>query len=304
VKNILILGASGLVGSNCLRQWQDHAGGKDSWNVVGTYFSYAAEGTVYYDTLNPENPQNFDVKAFKPDWIVHCGALTHVDYCEEHPDESYRQTVQSTRNAIALAKQLGARMVYISTDYVFDGQDGPYSEDDAVHPLSVYARHKLEAEEAVRTEVPGSLVVRITNVYGTEERNKNFVSRLAERMIAGEEFELRLPYDQYATPVNACDVARALELLMADGKHGVYHIAGTDLMNRCQLAARIQRYFPQGKMRIVPTATAQLKQPAARPLMGGLLAEKFLAEYPDFRFSNVDDFLRALALTPAPLAAN
>ncbi len=295
--NILILGASGLVGSNCLRQFTHHEG----WQVAGTHFTYAAQGTVFYDTLNPANPENFSVQTFKPQWLVHCGALTHVDYCEQHPDESWRQTVQSTRNVVRLAHELGARVVYISTDYVFDGTAGPYREDAPVNPLSVYARHKLEAEELVRKECQGSLVLRITNVYGTEERNKNFVSRLAKRMLAGEEFELRLPQDQYATPVNARDVARALELLLHDGKQGVYHIASTDMMNRCQLAARVARYFPQGKMHIIPQRTIELKQPAQRPLMGGLLTEKFLREYPNFQFTNVDDFLREL--THAPVAA-
>src|SRR5213076_84950 len=100
---VLIVGASGLVGSNCLKRFT--AAG---WDVVGTYFSFSSEGLVYYNTLEPGHEQNFDVVAWKPDVIVHCGALTHVDYCETHEEESYTQTVTSTKNLVALSKTCGA----------------------------------------------------------------------------------------------------------------------------------------------------------------------------------------------------
>ena len=98
---VFIAGASGLVGSNCMKHFS-----QQGWDVKGSYFSYPTEGTVYYNTLEPENESNFDVIAYNPDIIVHCGALTHVDYCEEHEEESYQKTVQSTKNLIALAKKM------------------------------------------------------------------------------------------------------------------------------------------------------------------------------------------------------
>ena len=143
-------------------------------------------------------------------------------------------------------------------------------------------------------EVPGALAIRITNVYGNEARNKNFVSRLADQFADGKQLELRLPVDQYATPANAWDIARALALLIADAKTGVYHIAGTDWVSRVQLAQRVLSYFPDNKSTIEGITTAELAPPADRPLMGGLIAHKFLSEYPGFQFSNVDDFLRAM----------
>lgn len=282
----LIIGASGLVGNNCARHFSSM-----DWEVKGTYFSYAIDGLDYYNTLQPEDPANFDVKGWKPDIIVHCGALTHVDYCEQHEDESYTQTVQSTRNIITLANECSARMVYLSTDYVFDGKDGPYAEDAPVNPISVYGHHKLIAETAVLNEVAGSLVLRVTNIYGDEARGKNFVSRIVQQCREGATLKLKLPYDQFANPTNALDIARAMYLLLRDGKSGIYHVGGTDYMNRVALALRVLKYFPNAKYVLEPTNTADLNQPAARPLIGGFVAAKFSAEYPEFLFSNVDDFL-------------
>lgn len=285
---VFISGASGLVGGNCLKHFKEMG-----WEVVGSYFSYQVEGTVYYDTLNPAHPENFDVKTFAPDVIVHCGALTHVDYCESHPEESFEKTVQSTINLVSLVKEIGCRMVYISTDYVFDGKEGPYTEEAPVHPISIYAEHKLEAEQLVLRELKDALVLRVTNVYGDEVRGKNFVARIVEQCVNKQKLTLKLPYDQYASPANAWDIARAMFLLLRDGKHGIYHIGSTDYLNRVELALRVLSYFPDAEYDLVPISTEEMKQPAARPLLGGFVKMKFSNEYPDFLFGNVDSYLRA-----------
>lgn len=285
---ILIVGASGLVGSNCLRHFTGQG-----WEVAGTYFSFAQPGLHYFNTLNPADENNFDIRAFAPDVIVHCGALTHVDYCEQHPEESYTQTVHSTLNLIRIAEETDARLVYLSTDYVFDGTKGPYKETDRVNPLSVYGRHKLEAEEAVLQQLKKPLVLRVTNIYGDEARGKNFVARIVQQCKEGKKLTLKLPYDQYASPTNASDIARAIYLLLRDGKEGIYHIGGTDYMNRVELALRVLQYFPDADYELIPTDTPSLQQPAARPLLGGFITAKFKSAYPEFLFSNVDDYMQS-----------
>lgn len=285
--NVFILGASGLVGGNCLRYFKT----KEELKVVGSHFSFETSDTVPFNTLNLDDATNYDLAAFQPDVLVHCGALTWVDYCEEHPEESHQKTVLSTQNAVELAKKFNCKLVYISSDYVFDGKQGPYREEDAVNPLSVYGKHKLEAEQLV-TDHPKHLILRITNVYGDEIRNKNFIARLIDNIQKGEPMELKLPFDQYATPVNAADIARALYLLLTDNKTGIYHIASTDYLNRVQLATHVLKYFNEHLATIIPISTEELNPPAERPLYGGLITAKFLEEYPDFHFSNVDDYLR------------
>lgn len=287
---IIILGASGLVGSNCLRYFNT----KENIEVVGTHFSYQAENTVKFNTLQLDDEDNFDIDSFQPDVILHCGALTWVDYCEQNPEESYEKTVKSTENAILLAKKFNAKLVYISTDYVFDGKNGPYTETAEINPISIYGQHKLDAENLVK-ELDSHLILRITNVYGDEERNKNFIARMLENVKKDEVTELRLPFDQYATPVNAADIARALYLLLNDDKTGIYNIASTDFVNRVQLAMHVLKYFPNHKVKIEPVTTDVFNPPADRPLLGGLITAKFLSEYPEFHFTNVDDYLRKKA---------
>lgn len=290
-KKALIIGASGLVGSNCLQHFKEKG-----WEVKGTYFSHQLEGLEYCNTLKPEDPKNFDIISWAPDVIVHCGALTHVDKCEQEPDNSYTQTVQSTLNIIPVAQACNAQMVYLSTDYVFDGTQGPYTEDAAVNPLSVYGKHKLMAEQEVLAAIPNALVLRVTNIYGDEDRGKNFVARIVEQCEAGKELQLKLPYDQFANPTNAMDIARIMQLLVSDGKKGIYHVGSTDYMNRVALAQRILRYYPNAKYKLDPLSTAQLAQPANRPLKGGFVTMKIAQEYPEFAWSNLDDYLgRVLA---------
>jgi dTDP-4-dehydrorhamnose reductase len=284
---VLVIGASGLVGGNCQRYLQQFAG----YQVLGTHVAFPTPTSLYYNPGEPgigSDPQLID---FQSQVVVHCGALTFVDYCEQHEEESYQKTVASTAAALQLAARQQAKFVYVSTDYVFDGEHGPYTEDDLVNPICVYGRHKLEAEQLVANSGLPYLILRITNVYGDEPRGKNFVSRLLEQIVANQPISLTLPTDQYATPINAFDVARALKMLLDHDRQGIYHLGSTDYMNRLQLAERIVKSFAYADVSLTASSTAALGQVAPRPLRGGLLAHKLLREFPEFAFSNIDDYL-------------
>ncbi|KAL1496763.1 hypothetical protein AB1Y20_014353 [Prymnesium parvum] len=285
----LVTGGSGLVGGRCVTALRD--GGYD---VVATHRSFATSDTVYFNCADMADSVNFDVRQFRPDVIVHCAAMTNVDECESKPEESATQNVLATSNMVALAKELGAQMVFISTDYVFDGSAGPYSEDAEPSPLSVYGKHKLEAEKLVLA-LRGALVLRVTNVYGVEERGKNFVSRVlanAQKSIGdAEPTTLRLPSDQFATPIDAEDIAAVVCMLLRDDRSGIYHIAAAEYMSRVQLAAKVLAKVPGHSMTIDPVSTAVLGQKAPRPLKGGLLPTRLLAEYPLFACRSVHEFL-------------
>lgn len=284
----LIIGASGLVGGNFVKHLREKG-----HEVVGTHVTLPTYETVFFDALDLNNNKNFDIASYKPEVIVHCAALAHVDYCEDHIEESYQKTVQSSLNVIEICKKFNSQMVFTSTDYVFNGNSGPYIETDAVEPLSVYGKHKLEVEKAIQKNLPHSgIILRIGNVYGDEIRGKNFIIRIINDIKEGREWSMKLPLDQFATPVWAYDVARVGVLLSEDRKSGIYHVGSTDFMNRIQLAQKVLSYFPNHKCSLEPIITSELNQAAKRPLMSGHISKRLLNEYPHFQFNNVDDYLR------------
>lgn len=285
---VLIIGASGLVGGNILDCFREDA----NYEVLGTYRSFPVEGYQFFD---PFDSESLDVvEKFRPQVIIHTGGWTYVDGCELDPKKSYRENVEATKIVIDLAKRVKAKLIYTSTDYVFDGEKGPYREEDEVNPINVYGKHKLLSENLIRSEISDYLIIRITNVYGNERRNKNFVSRTINDLKSNIEATITAPSDQYATPINAWDIARSLKLLIQNQNKGIYHISSTDYLSRIQLINAITRYFPDNKVVIKARKTGEMASLAPRPLFGGLLASKFHQEYPDFSFSNLEIYLRSI----------
>ena len=111
-------------------------------------------------------------------------------------------------------KKYNSKLVFISTDYIFDGHNGPYDEDAPSSPLNVYGKHKLAAENLVKANIKDHLILRITNVYGDEERGKNFIARVVAQIVEGNKLTLKVPSDQFASPINAYDIAQCLHLLL------------------------------------------------------------------------------------------
>jgi len=280
-----IIGASGLVGSNMLTHFKD-----EGWEVFGSHYAYSTEATEFFNTLNLEDENNADIKALSPDVIVHCGALTHVDYCEDNEQESYDKTVQSTLNVIELCKSVGARMIYISTDYIFDGVEGPYGEEAKSNPLSIYGRHKLMAEQAVQSAFNDALVIRVAKVYGIEERKKNFVARLMSSLDEGS-LTWSAFTDQYTSTVNAWDIGRACQLLARDNKSGVYHISNGEYFSVFELVSEITAEYPEADINVKPIVKGDFVQRANRPALGGLSNKKFCSEYPDFTFGKLREYV-------------
>ena len=283
---VLVIGASGLVGSHCLKYFREK-----NIETIGTYRNYKTEGTYFFDPLEENCFSFLEELDFKPQVIIHCGALTNVDYCEDNQEESANLTVASTNVIADYCNKNSIRLVYISTDYVFDGLNGPYSEDEKTNPINVYGKHKLEAE-LVAEKTERYIIARITNVYGEEERSKNFIAHLLSVISSGTEKNFNLPFDQFATPIYAGDIAKMIYLLVMDNKKGIYNLASTDYYNRYQLAQKIKSYFKNANhLLLEPISTESLQQKAKRPLNGGLLNMKFAKEYPQFIFTNVDEFI-------------
>lgn len=198
---------------------------------------------------------------FKPDVIVHAAAMTDVDACELKQDQAFLVNEQGTRHVAQAAKRAGALMVYVSTDYVFDGaKESPYLETDPTNPINVYGQSKLAGERATREAADRWLIVRTSWVYG--EGRKNFVTHMLEW--AKTQPVLRLVKDKVGSPTYAVDLARAIRHLLEAKATGVYHAAGEGACTWVEYGREILRIAGIEK-EITPITFDELKRPALRP---------------------------------------
>lgn len=262
----VVIGASGQVGGALCRELA-----RRGHQRVGTHARVPAPDSGPLDLADAGAVERL-LGEVAPDWVFCAGALTHVDYCEEHPEEAARLNRDAPRAAARAAARIGAGFVFYSTEYVFDGAAGPYAEEDPAHPLSVYGRTKWEGEQAVREAAPRSLVVRTTVVYGPERQEKNFVYQVIRRCRAGE--PMLVPADQVSTPTFNGDLAAASVELAERNAVGVYHVAGTSLLARYAFARLAASAFELDPAALVPVPTARLGQRAPRPLGGGLRVDR------------------------------
>jgi dTDP-4-dehydrorhamnose reductase len=262
----LVIGASGQVGAALLDALR--ARGHEA---VGTYAHHAEKGLTPLDVTDRAAVERA-VREARPDWVLCPAGLTHVDYCEEHPAEAFAINCEAASHAAREAGGAGAGFVFYSTEYVFDGEYGPYAEEDATRPLSVYGRSKREGERAVLAENARALVVRTTVVYGPDRQGKNFVCQLKRNCRSGQ--GMRIPVDQVSSPTYNVDLAQATVELCERDLRGVYHLAGDGVLDRFAFARLACEVFGLDPSGLTPVTTAALGQKAPRPLKGGLSIAK------------------------------
>ncbi len=199
---------------------------------------------------------------FRPDVVIHAAAMTDVDACERNPDKAFLINAQGTRHVAEGASQAGAIMVYVSTDYVFDGNKGrPYIETDPADPINVYGRSKLAGEAIMQKLADRWLMVRTSWVYG--EGRKNFVTNLLGWVKT--ESALRLVKDGVGSPTYTLDIAHAISWLVDRGRiNHIFHASGEGFCNWVEYGQEILRIAGIEK-EIVPIRFEDLKLPAKRP---------------------------------------
>jgi len=198
---------------------------------------------------------------FKPDAVFHLAAWTAVDACEAEPDKAFRVNGEGSRVVANEAARLNARVIAVSTDYVFDGEGTrPYTEDDAPAPKSVYGKSKLSGEEAV-AGVADWAIVRTAWLYGGGGRN--FVDTILTAL--DERGNLEVVNDQVGSPTYAQDLSGALVTLLEAGAQGLYHVANVGEASWFDLAREAATLTGRNPERIRPATTAQVPRPAPRP---------------------------------------
>lgn len=197
-----------------------------------------------------------------PDVVIHTAANTNVDGCELDPEIAYRVNALGSRNIAAAAAKTGAKMVYISTDYVFDGKSRrPYTEFDPANPINVYGKSKLAGELYVSKLLNKYFIVRTSWLYG--KYGTNFVKTMLR--MAGEKTELTVVDDQVGTPTYAEDLAKFIIDLLPTELYGIYHASNTGCCSWFQFARAIFEAAGLDDAKISPISTSRLKRPAPRP---------------------------------------
>jgi dTDP-4-dehydrorhamnose reductase len=232
------------------------------------------------------------VSSCKPDAIINCAAMTNVDACETERDIAWKINVNGVENIIDAARKNAVRVFHVSSDYVFDGKSGPYSEDDRPEPLSYYGKSKLASENALLASDIPFFIARTMVLYGFAQGVKaNFALWLIQSL--RDRQTVRVVDDQYGNPTFVDDLAFGIIRAMELGRTGIYHLAGRDIINRYEFAQKLAQVFHVDASLIQPIKTAQLRQPAVRPLKSGLVTLKAEVEL-GYKPSTAEEGLRML----------
>ena len=266
-KKILIIGASGLIGNYIYRFLKY----KSDVKVLGTRFSNEQDlELVFLDILNKLSISNI-INNFNPDIVIVPASLPNVEYCEEHPEESREVNIKGIKNIINIINS-NVLFVYFSSDYIFDGVFGPYSEEDKPNPINEYGKQKLEIENYIKENLYNYLIIRTTVVYGWESKGKNFILGLINKLNSGE--EINIPYDQINNATFAGDIALAIYKLIISGRIGIFNVAGDCLLSRFEFAIIATKILGLNSDKIKAFLTKDLGQKAKRPLSAGLKIDK------------------------------
>jgi len=241
---IVVTGGRGMLGHDLLDLFGDTARG------------------VCHDEMEITDPASVEkaLKGLRPRVVINAVAYTNVDGCETERERAFAVNGDGVRNLALLTKEIGAKLVQVSTDYVFDGSKGaPWLENDPANPLSVYGRSKLMGEENARRN-PDHLIVRTQWLYGLN--GKNFVETMLR--LGVEQDEVAVVHDQFGAPTRTVDLSLAIRALLEKDRRGTYHAANAGVCSWCDFARAIFREAGL-KTRVRPITTEELGRPAPRP---------------------------------------
>jgi len=248
-RRILITGASGLLGLNtALEIAAEYA-------VIGQVNRNALRAeeftVVQADLLAPGAVQRL-LDETQPDWVIHCAAQANVDACEANPAQAQQLNSEIPRVLAEHVARGGARLIHVSTDAVFDGQRGDYTEEDLPNPLSIYARTKLDGERQVLAANPEAIVARV-NLFGWSLSGKRSLAEFFYNKLSVGEQAMGFT-DVYFCPLLANDLGRLLVKMLAAGLSGLYHVVGSECISKYEFGRRVARAFGFDENLVIPTS--------------------------------------------------
>lgn len=268
MQTVLITGANGFVGSYLTRRLLD------DYRVIATGRGECRldinHKNFYYKSLDftEENEVGAILSAYQPELIIHSGAMSKPDDCEGDRDGAYKTNVTATGYLLKAAARLKSFFLFLSTDFIFSGEEGMYSEDDPAAPVNYYGLTKLQAEELVKQYPYDWSIVRTVLVYGDPRGGRgNILTMVANNLKAG--MSLKIFNDQVRTPTYVEDLAQGIKTIIDKRATGIFHLSGEDVRTPYEMAVEAADYLGYDSRKIEKVTEQTFPQPARRPLKTG-----------------------------------
>jgi dTDP-4-dehydrorhamnose reductase len=296
MKNLLILGASGLTGNKIFKL------AKNKFNTFGSYNKrFISDSSLFKIDITDENDLRGLFKCIKPDIVINTAALVNVDQCETHSYDAYQINSKAVQLIAKLCNNFGSRLIHLSTDYVFDGEKGNYSEIDKPNPQSVYGKSKLKGEEAAKLSCSYS-IVRTSVIYGWTQietsrttsssgKSLNFVLWALNKMNKKEKLEIVI--DQFSSPTFVDEIAITILKIATIENNEIYHVAGNSCINRYEFTKTLASIMGYPSSEISPIKNNSINQIAKRPKNSCLNCTKIQRDL-NMKLSTVEESLSIL----------
>lgn len=278
---VFVTGANGLLGQHLIRQLVEE--GKFAIHATGkgpSRLPYGQGNGVTYHELDITDFKQSQslVEKLSPHIIIHAAAVTQPNDCAADKTTCWRTNVGATRTLIKAAQKTKSYFIYLSTDFVFDGTDGPYDEHAIPNPVNDYGESKLLAEEMVEMSGLHWAIVRTVLVYGGKVPGgrPNFIQWVKDKLTAGE--KIKVVNDQFRTPTYVEDLAKGIILVLLKHAKGIYHISGKEMCTPYQLALLVANVLQADDSLIEQVTAETFKEPAKRPAKTGFIITKAVKE--------------------------
>jgi dTDP-4-dehydrorhamnose reductase len=295
-KKVLVTGSNGLLGQKLVQILMEDS----QYELVATSrgknrlpFSSDSFRYISMDITIKKEVEKV-ISEEKPDFIIHTAAMTNVDQCEKEKEACWKQNVEAVQYIVEAAEKVKSFLIHLSTDFIFDGKNGPYDEEAKAAPLSYYGESKLAAEKIVRKSKLKWAIARTVLVYGVahDMSRSNIILWVKNSLESGK--QIQVVNDQWRTPTLAEDLAMGCYLIMENEATGIYNISGKDFLTPYEMAIKTAEFFKLNRSLITKTDSAKFAQPAKRPPKTGFIIEKAMNDL-GFDPHSFDEGIRLVA---------
>lgn len=274
-KKIVVTGSNGLLGQKLVAQ----LAGSATFELIATSRGVNRISTITGFTYEPMDiTSEEDVmrvfNKYQPDVVINTAAMTNVDACESDKEGCWLLNVTSVEHLIMASEKHNTHFIHLSTDFIFDGKDGPYREIDEPNPLSYYGESKLASELLLQNSTCSWAIARTIIVYGiVEDMSRSNIVLWAKGALEKKQ-KLTIVNDQFRSPTLAEDLAKGCILIADKGAQGIYHLSGKDTMSIVELVRRVAQYYNLDESYIEEISSESLNQAAKRPPKTGFILDK------------------------------